>query len=131
MPASRSSSPGRRRRVLRRTLAKFVSFHIATGTVSDKYVNWHLREGSMPIDRDTTTAADQDDDDADGCLCGMDHLDENATLDEELPDASGGVETDDEVQPDEDEDDVDGCELDFTAEDQTSDEELPIAVGGT
>jgi hypothetical protein len=84
----------------------------------------------MSIDPDTSPAADQDDDDADDCLCGMDHLEEDATPDEELPNASGGVETDDEQQPDKGEDDVDGCELDFSVEDQTTDEELPVAVGG-
>jgi hypothetical protein len=87
-------------------------------------------EGSMPIGPDTSLAADQDDDDTDGCVCGMDHLDEDVTSDEELPNASGGVETDDEEQPDADEDDIDACELDFTIDDQTTDEELPVAIGG-
>lgn len=83
----------------------------------------------MPIDPKTSPATDQDDDDSDGCLCGMDHLDEEATSDEELPQASGGVQTDDQEQPDEDEDDIDGCDIDFT-DDQTTDEELPVAIGG-
>jgi len=84
----------------------------------------------MPIDRDGSALTDDDDDDADGCLCGMEHLDEDTTSDLELPMVAGGVETDDDVHPDDDEDDVDGCELDFTKTDQTTDEELPIASGG-
>jgi len=70
-----------------------------------------------------------DDEDADDCICGMEHLDE-ATSDEELPSASGGVEASEEEQQG-NEDDVDGCELDFSAVEQTDDKELPVAVGGT
>ena len=84
----------------------------------------------MSVDPDTSLAVDQDDDEADGCLCGLDHLNEDITSDLELPITSGGVETGEEAQPDADEDDVDGCELNFAAEDQTTDEELPIAFGG-
>jgi hypothetical protein len=84
----------------------------------------------MPIDRDESPATDDDAEDADGCLCGMEHPDDEATSDLELPSASGGVDTGDEEQPDDNEDDVDGCELDFTTTDQTTDEELPVAVGG-
>jgi hypothetical protein len=83
----------------------------------------------MSTDPNTLPIADPDDDDADGCLCGMDHLDEDATLDEELPVASGGIEADDEKPTDED--DADESERGSTPEDQTTDEELPIAVGGT
>ncbi len=86
----------------------------------------------MPIERDGSPATDDDAEDADGCLCGMEHLDDDATSDLELPSASGGVETDEEERPD-DHDDVDGCELDefdFTETDQTTDEELPVASGG-
>jgi hypothetical protein len=82
----------------------------------------------MPIDRDESPATD--DEDEDSCLCGMDHPDDDATSDLELPSASGGVDTDDEEPPADDEDDVDGCELDFTTTDQTTDEELPVTVGG-
>ena len=85
----------------------------------------------MQTNPNTSPIADPDDDDTDGCLCGMDHLDEEATLDEELPVASGGVETDDEEQTDEDEDDADGSERGLASEDETTDEELPIAIGGT
>jgi hypothetical protein len=84
----------------------------------------------MPIDRDESPATDDDAEDADGCLCGMEHLDDEATSDLELPSTSGGVDTGDEQQPADNEDDVDGCELDFTKIDQTTDEELPVAVGG-
>ena len=56
----------------------------------------------MPIDRDGSPATDDDAEDADGCLCGMDHLDDDPTSDLELPAASGGVETDDEEQPGDD-----------------------------
>lgn len=84
----------------------------------------------MPIDRDGSLANDDDSEDADGCLCGMDHLDDDATSDLELPSASGGVETGDDEPPDDNEDDVDRCELDFSQTDQTTDEELPVAAGG-
>ena len=69
-----------------------------------------------------------DDEDADHCICGMEHLEDEATLDEELPPASGGIESGDARQ--DDEDDLDGCELDFTAAEQTDDAELPVTVGG-
>jgi hypothetical protein len=84
----------------------------------------------MQIDPDKSLAADQAENDADECLCGMDQLDEEATLDEELPTATGGGEKGDDPNPTEDEDDVDGCDVDLTAENETPDEELPIAVGG-
>jgi hypothetical protein len=76
-----------------------------------------------------TPPAPGDDENADDCICGMEHLEE-ATSDQELPAASGGVETS-EVGQQGNEDDVDGCELDFTAVQQTDDKELPVAVGGT
>ena len=85
----------------------------------------------MPIARDGSPATDDDSEDADGCLCGIDHRDDDETSDLEVPAASGGIETDDEEPPGDGEDDVDGCELDFTEIDQTTDEELPVAVGGT
>jgi hypothetical protein len=92
-----------------------------------------LRAGEeiMPIDRDGSPATDDDAEDADGCLCGMEHLDDDVTSDLELPSASGGVEVDEEEQPGDDEDDIDGCGVDFTEIDQTTDEELPVAAGGT
>ncbi|MCK1481029.1 hypothetical protein IVB27_41485 [Bradyrhizobium sp. 197] len=84
-----------------------------------------------PVNPDTSLAKDPGDDDTDGCLCGMDHLDEDATLDEELPAGIGGIETDAEKWSDNDEDDVDGREIGLASDDQTTDEELPIAFGGT
>jgi hypothetical protein len=84
----------------------------------------------MPINRDGSPLQDVNDDDADGCLCGMEHRDDETTSDLELPMVTGGVETGDEVQPGDDEDDVDGCDLDFTKTAQTTDEELPVAEGG-
>jgi len=85
-------------------------------------------EEIMPADGDAPTLPD-DDEDADHCICGMEHLEDEVTSDEELPPASGGIETD-EDEHQENEDDLDGCELDFTAAEQTGDEELPAAVGG-
>ena len=84
----------------------------------------------MPIDRDGLPVTDDDDEDADGCLCGIEHLDDDATSDLELPSTSGGIESDEEKQAAHDETDVDGCELDFTEVDQTTDEELPVTTGG-
>jgi hypothetical protein len=84
-------------------------------------------EEVMPGDGDAPPVPD--DEDADGCLCGMEHLEDEATSDEELPAASGGIEAAEEEQLD-GEDDLDGCGLDFTAAEQTDDEELPAAVGG-
>ena len=71
-----------------------------------------------------------DDEDTDNCLCGLEHLEDEAISDEELPPASGGIETSEQEQSD-DETDLDGCELDFTLADPTGDDELPAAVGGT
>jgi len=86
-------------------------------------------EEIMPADGDAPSVPD-DDEDADDCICGTEHLEDEVTSDEELPPASGGIETAEEEQQ-RNEDDVDGCELDFTAAEQTDDEELPAAVGGT
>ena len=89
----------------------------------------------MSADGDPSPVSD-DDEDADDCICGMEHLEdevnrqEEATAEERAHSASGGVETAEEKQLD-NEDDVDGCELDFTAAEQTDDEELPAAIGGT
>lgn len=82
----------------------------------------------MSADGDAPMVPD-DDEDADNCLCGMEHLEDETTSDAELPPATGGIETAREEQLD-GEDDADGCELDFTAAEQTGDEELPVAVGG-
>jgi hypothetical protein len=60
----------------------------------------------------------------------MQHVDEDVTPDQELPDACGGIQIDDGNQPDDDEDEVDGCEPDFIADDPTTDAELPVTVGG-
>jgi hypothetical protein len=84
----------------------------------------------MLIDRDTAPPPDDDHDDADGCLCGLEHVDDDATSDLELPTTSGGVEIVDDELPADDEDDVDGCDLDFAEVDHTADEELPVTVGG-
>jgi len=85
----------------------------------------------MPTDGDTPIVQDDDVEDTDSCLCGMEHLEEEETSDEELPSASGGVSSTAEPALVEDEHDVDGCELDFTAVEETNDIELPAAVGGT
>jgi hypothetical protein len=82
----------------------------------------------MPTDGNAPPVPE--DDDEDSCLCGLEHLEDEVTSDEELPPSTGGIETAEEEQP-HNEDDVDGCELDFTAVEQTGDEELPTAVGGT
>jgi hypothetical protein len=80
----------------------------------------------MPAD---DTALIPDDDDEDNCLCGMDYREDEATSDEELPPATGGVETAAAAEQPEDEDAIDGCDVDFTLE-PTNDQELPAATGG-
>ena len=65
-------------------------------------------------------------DDVDGC--DVECRDSDATPDEELPAAAGGVVAAQEDHADEDE--VDGCDLDFNDAEATKDEELPAAVGG-
>lgn len=72
-----------------------------------------------------------DDADADDCLCGMEHVADEATSDEELPPASGGVELDAVEAPDDDPDTSDGCELELSLDEATRDEELPAAIGGS
>lgn len=85
----------------------------------------------MPDAQDTSPAPAEDEEDADDCLCGLEHSDEEATLDQELPVANGGVENDDDTPAAaEDESEIDGCELDFNSADQTTDEELPVSIGG-
>lgn len=64
----------------------------------------------------------------DGCTCDLEFDDDEATSDEDLPMASGGVEATLEVHDNPDE--LDGCALDFTSGEMTADEELPAAEGG-
>ena len=73
-------------------------------------------------------AVDSNEDDVDSCGCDVEFHDSEATPDEELPPATGGVEAGSEEGADDEE--VDGCDLDFAEVDLTSDEELPVAVGG-
>ncbi|HUI95803.1 MAG TPA: hypothetical protein VLX44_08640 [Xanthobacteraceae bacterium] len=82
----------------------------------------------MPVAGDAPPVPD--DEDEDSCICGMEHLEDEVTADEELPPSTGGIEAA-EDEPSRNDDDVDGCGLDFTAIEQTGDEELPEAVGGT
>lgn len=71
----------------------------------------------------------EDEEDIDGCMCGTEHLEHEATSDEELPPATGGIASSaEEILANED--DIDTCELDFTTAEQTKDEELPVSVGG-
>ncbi|HXW26077.1 MAG TPA: hypothetical protein VEK73_15140 [Xanthobacteraceae bacterium] len=70
-----------------------------------------------------------DDEDEDTCLSGTEHVEGEATSDEELPPASGGVQTA-EAKQQGNEDSVDGCDLDFTNAPQTDDADLPAATGG-
>lgn len=65
---------------------------------------------------------DADEDDIDGC--GIEFHDSDATPDQELPMAVGGVQIVGEG------DDVDGCDVDFDDMDATADEDLPAAEGG-
>lgn len=60
-------------------------------------------------------------DEPDGC--DVDFLEVDATPDEKLPVAVGGVKMASEGE------DVDGCDVDFN-DDATPDEELPAAAGG-
>lgn len=81
----------------------------------------------MATNQAASLTADQDDEDSDGCLCGLDHSEDDDTPDAALPNASGGVEV---AEPPPDEDDASERELDFSEEEQTPDNELPAAVGG-
>jgi hypothetical protein len=83
----------------------------------------------MSIENEAPTVAGEDEEGVDSCICGMEHLEDEVTSDEELPPATGGVTTSAEEFL-ENEDDIDGCELDFTTAEQTKDEELPVSVGG-
>jgi hypothetical protein len=83
----------------------------------------------MPVEGAVPPDIADDNEDADSCVCGLEHVDDDVTSDEELPPTSGGIARATEAAL-EDEGDVDGCELDFAAGEQTDDEELPAAVGG-
>jgi hypothetical protein len=73
----------------------------------------------------------EDDEHADHCTCGLETTEAEATLDVELPPASGGVHIAEESGDDaENEEHIDCCDIDFTAVEPTTDEELPITVGG-
>jgi hypothetical protein len=61
-------------------------------------------------------------DEPDGC--DVDFLEVDATPDEKLPVAVGGVKIASEGE------DVDGCDVDSSQSDTTLDEELPSAAGG-
>ena len=61
-------------------------------------------------------------DDIDGCDVPIKKAD--ATADEDLPNAEGGVAVD------QNEDDIDGCDVPIRKRDATPDNELPIAEGG-
>lgn len=74
-----------------------------------------------------------DENDADCCLCGIEHIEDEFTSDAELPPSIGGIRIDlaaDLEHQDGDEADIDGCDLDFKLDAETSDAELPAAVGG-
>ena len=78
--------------------------------------------------REGAPAMDGDEEEIDSCGCDVEFHDSEATPDEELPPATGGVEAGFEEGADDEE--VDGCDLDFAEVDLTPDEELPVAVGG-
>lgn len=78
-------------------------------------------------DADTPQASDNED--ADSCLCGLEHNEDDATSDEELPPASGGIASA-AGAPEKDEPDLDGCDMDFAQAQQTGDDQLPAATGG-
>jgi hypothetical protein len=83
----------------------------------------------MPFDNVPNVLEDETD--ADHCCCGIELLEEEATLDIELPPATGGVEAvHAEPHDDEDHEEMTCCDIDFSAEDLTTDEELPVSVGG-
>jgi len=95
------------------------------------FVSAFAREETMPVYGTVPSDNNPDDDqDTDSCVCGLEHLDDETTSDEELPPASGGILQTAAEAVLEDEDDVDGCALDFAAAEQTEDAELPVTVGG-
>lgn len=71
-----------------------------------------------PVPPDT----DEEDDDIDGC--DVEFSDNDATPDEDLPLAIGGVEIAGKG------DDIDGCDVHFDDFDATPDDALPAAKGG-
>ena len=58
------------------------------------------------------------------CGCDFEFLEDEATLDEALPAASGGIAIEGEG------DEICGCDLHFDDFDATPDEQLPAATGG-
>ena len=68
------------------------------------------------------------DDDLDFCTCDIEIEDSEATPDEELPAASGGLDSIPETAGDLEE--TDGCEVGFTESDAVADEDLPTSAGG-
>jgi hypothetical protein len=86
-------------------------------------------EEIMPADDGVPPDVGEDHDE-DSCVCGLEHVDDEVTADEELPSAAGGIAQAVTEEAQENEDDVDGCEIDFLVAEQTDDEELPPAAGG-
>ena len=96
--------------------------------VRDGKAGLHLRnltEGTVAIGDATDVHGDEDD--VDGC--DVEFQDSDATLDTELPPATGGVTVVVPVLQD-GEDDLDGCDLEFDDDNPTRDEDLPEAIGG-
>lgn len=67
-------------------------------------------------------------DETDGCICDLTLGDDEVTSDEDLPIATGGVDTEPDL--DSGDESTDGCDLDFNEGQLTPDEDLPFAVGG-
>ena len=84
----------------------------------------------MPTDRGVPPDVGEDSEDMDSCVCGLEHLDDEVTSDEELPPTSGGIAKAETEEDQDNEDDIDGCGLDFLEAEPTNDEELPAAAGG-
>jgi hypothetical protein len=80
------------------------------------------------VENTNTNHGDGDEDDIDGCVCGVEFNAGTATLDSQLPPAFGGVA--EPSQPPENEDGIDGCDAIPSGTNFTTDEELPPAVGG-
>jgi hypothetical protein len=74
-----------------------------------------------------TDALHEDEDQIDGCLCGVE-FNSDALADADLPPAAGGVQA--AVEEHRDEDEVDGCDVRSNGNDVTTDRELPVAAGG-
>ena len=65
-----------------------------------------------------------DDEEEHLCGCDLEFNAKDATSDEDLPRAVGGIAISGEG------DEIDGCDLDFDSADATSDADLPAATGG-